>query len=398
LKAHLGTRLPSYMVPQQFVVLPALPLSPNGKVDRTALLRLASAPAVAQPGENVAPRTQLEADLVQIWQQVLGQPRIGIRDDFFDLGGQSFAAIQVMTRIEQRYGRRLPLGELLRGRTVERLARHIEEATAASPLVRMNQVDSGVPLFLVHPAGGNVLCYRDLAQRLRRPVFGLQAPALTAERHEFQSLSQLAALYVRAVRELQPHGPYHFGGWSSGGLVAFEMCRQIEESGSDVERLTMIDAPSPWNAGPVDDATLMRWFLQDLNSGRDLAELGAELAYAPALSDGLALLNKHRRATARLAPEDIDPVWRFFRDMLKASSTYTPGCVRSSIHVIKACEMSVEEFIGHPAEGTPDWGWSGFTSGEVRSTPVAGNHYTMWDAVRVERLAALLNGLEWSFE
>ena len=397
-KAHLGTRLPSYMVPQQFVVLPALPLSPNGKVDRAALMRHASAPAAAQPGASAAPRTRLEAELVQIWQQVLGVPRVGIGDDFFDLGGQSFAAIQVMTRIEQRCGQRLPLGELLRARTVERLARHMEAATASSPLVRMNQVTSGVPLFLVHPAGGNVLCYRELAQRLRRPVFGLQAPGWTAERDPFQSVGELAAVYVRVVLEVQPRGPYHFGGWSSGGLVAFEMCRQIEEAGGEVARLAMIDAPAPWNAGPVDDATLMRWFLQDLNNGRDFVEPDGKPVHASALSEGVALLNKHRHATERLALEDIQPIWQFFRALIRASTVYAPGRVRSCIHVIKAGEMAVEEFIGHPAEGMPDWGWSGFTRGRVRSTTVPGNHYTMWNPDRIDRLATLLNGLDWSVE
>ena len=390
-KAHLGTRLPSYMVPQQFVVLPALPLSPNGKVDRAALMRQASAPAAAQPGASAAPRTRLEAELVQIWQQVLGVPRVGIGDDFFDLGGQSFAAIQVMTRIEQRCGQRLPLGELLRARTVERLARHMEAATASSPLVRMNQVTSGVPLFLVHPAGGNVLCYRELAQRLRRPVFGLQAPGLDGLQRPIDDLCELAALYVGAIQADLPPGPCQLAGWSSGGLVAFEMCRQIEAAGGSVMQLTTIDAPSPWKGDPVDDSVLLQWFLQDLNLGVNVAALGAGPA-ASSLADALMVLNAHRREADQLHIDQIEPIWNVFRAMLRAGQSYEPGPVRSDILVLKATTMAVDEFAHHPAQALPDWGWTPFTTGKVTCMQIPGDHYSIFRNDGMALMSEAMNG------
>jgi yersiniabactin nonribosomal peptide synthetase len=390
LREHLGSKLPGHMVPQQFACLPQLPLSSNGKVDRAALTEGATCPAPARHQEFGSPRTALQSSLVRIWESVLEVSPIGIHDDFFGLGGHSLAAIQVMTRIAQRHGVHLPLGELLRGRTVEHLARSIEQAARWSPLVRINSIEAGTPLFLVHPAGGHVLCYQELAQRLQRPVLGLQAPGLEGDREPIEDINAMAALYVRALREAQPAGPYHLGGWSSGGLVAFEMARQLEDQGDTVAQLTLIDTPSPRPVAAVDDATLLCWFVHDMNPGlRNAAHVSAATADA-SVAQALPLINGQRRETGRLTLDQIEPIWRVFRAMVRAGCAYRAGKLQSTIVVAKASRMRVAEFADHPDQHAPDWGWSPFTHGGVRHVKVPGDHHTMWHGGGLALLSALL--------
>jgi amino acid adenylation domain-containing protein len=422
LQAHLRARLPAHMVPPQFHCLPALPLSANGKVDRAALQERAQAQAQAQalapaadaPAADDAPRTPLERQLAQIWQEVLGLPSVGVHDDFFELGGQSFAGIQVMTRIAQQLGRRLPLGELLRGRTIAHLARSIEQAARWSPLVRIREIDAGgegeaggaggaadaagaagadgagAPLFLVHPAGGNVLCYWALAQRLNRPVHGLQAAGLDGEREPLAELPAMAALYLQALREAQPQGPYHLGAWSSGGLVAFEMARQLEAAGETVRQLVLVDTPAPWPsslaATDVDESTLLRWFVQDMTPA---AAAAARTRRCDSLAEAVALIDEHRRDADPLPLAQVEPVWRVFRAMLKATQAYRGGRVRAAITVAKAAEQRVDEFARHPDRHAPDWGWSRFTDGGVQPLAVPGDHHAMWQGAGLDLLASL---------
>jgi thioesterase domain-containing protein/acyl carrier protein len=404
LQDHLHAKLPAYMVPAQLVALARLPLSPNGKVDRAVLLQQAGEPAMAPLPRQQAPRTLLEARLARIWEGVLGISGVGVHDDFFELGGQSFAAMQVMTRISQQLGRQLPLAELLRGRTIASLAEHLahgaEQAAGWSPLVCIHAAEAherAEPLFLVHPAGGNVLCYRPLAQRLRRPVFGLQAAGLDGEREALDDLPTMAALYVKALLERQPQGPYHLGGWSSGGLVAFEMARQLEEAGATVARLVLIDTPAPAPVAAVDEATLLRWFVQDIAPGISTSICaGTAASDSPrrsceSLARAVAQINQRRRDADPLTLAQAKPLWRVFCATLKACHAYRGGRMQSELFVVKANEQRVDEFAAHPDRNAPDWGWSRFTEGGVQALAVPGDHYAMWHGDGLDRLVSLLD-------
>src|SRR6185369_5543467 len=233
LRDQLRQRLPEAMLPAAFVHLAALPLSPNGKVDRKAL------PAPEQPSAEEgyrAPQTPVQEVLAGIWAAVLGVPageRVGVNRDFFDLGGHSLLAVQVMARIEHILGVRMPISALFEAPTVEQLAGLIERGTVrrSAPLARLHPGGTGKPLFLVHPVGGNVFSYVELAKKLvvNRPVYALQA---LAESNGHQpSMEELAAQYLATVREVQPEGPWLLAGWSSGAVTAYEMARQIESTG-----------------------------------------------------------------------------------------------------------------------------------------------------------------------
>jgi amino acid adenylation domain-containing protein len=405
-------KLPAYMVPSSITPLQRLPLTPNGKLDRNALLELGTRTQTEKPAFAAA-RTPLEASLVQIWQEVLEIAEISIHDDFFDLGGQSFSAVRVMTRVAQQFGKQLALSTLLEGRTIAYLAQCIESDRAWSPLVPMhleNQARAN-PCFWVHPAGGNVLCYRNLVENLAqnlarglgeglseglgRSFYGLQAPGLGGEQPALEDLFQMAQLYVEAIRKVQPRGPYLLGGWSSGGVIAFEMARQLEAAGETVQHLITLDSPAPMQHTPVDDRTLILWFLEDLNIGyrvgtvhlHEFPQTGLEAQFHTALE--LA----GQRQTLRLDMDEhhLLPIFRVFRGIIHATRNYAPSPIRANILALKASQNQVSEFIDHPDADAADWGWSRWTSGTVQSHFAPGNHYSMFYP---ENLGAMLQVLK----
>ncbi len=363
----LRDRLPAHMVPAQLEVVGQLPLTANGKVDRGALLAMLPA-ADKLPDAGLAPRTAMEAELVGIWESVLSVSPIGVRDDFFALGGHSLAAIQATGRISKRFGRRLPPGAVMQDRTVERLAQRLaQEAAQWSPLVAIRPGGQGRPLFLAHPAGGSVLCYRALASHLECPVYGLQAAGHPDEAW-MDSLEQMADTYIQALRQAQPQGPYLLGGWSSGGLIAFEMARQLEAAGEAVQSVLMFDTPAPWPQDEIDDRTLADRFARQVGLGLD-----APPGTAPAGLDS----------------EQLQTTFAIFSRIVRAARRYRAGTIAADIHLWRADEGEGEgdELEGHPAQARQDWGWQTYTRGTARGATVPGTHHTMLAQAHLPGLA-----------
>jgi amino acid adenylation domain-containing protein len=250
LREHLQQRLPDYMIPSAFVSLPELPLTRNGKLDRD---RLPEPVAVAD--SRTEPRTgardQLELHLSKLWAHALGVEAVGIHDNFFHLGGHSLLALKLMEEIERSFGRRLPLDALWygQGATVAGLADLLRmDRPAAWPmLVPIRASGRKPPLFCVHTQGGNLFHYDILAGALadERPVFGLQARGVYGSEAPRHRLEDIASDAIDAMRAAQPAGPYRIVGFSSGGITAFEMARQLERSGERVAFLGLLDTFPP---------------------------------------------------------------------------------------------------------------------------------------------------------
>ncbi len=199
----------------------------------------------------IRPRDEVEEQLAAIWEDLLQIRPIGVTDDFFDLGGHSLLAVRLAARIEERFGRSLALSDLLLGSTIEELAARIREPVGSRARLAARSISAcsgpGRPLYLVHPIGGGVLCYNDLARCLDGsvPVLGLQAAGLDGEAEPETDLVRMASRYVDALRALHPAGPYILGGWSMGGIVAFEMAVQLAAAGHDVPLVILIDCSVP---------------------------------------------------------------------------------------------------------------------------------------------------------
>jgi thioesterase domain-containing protein/2-polyprenyl-3-methyl-5-hydroxy-6-metoxy-1,4-benzoquinol methylase/acyl carrier protein len=248
-REFLQQKLPSYMIPQAFVLLDSLPLTPNGKVDRKAL------PSPDTATRNLAnsfvlPRNPIEAQLTQIWSEVLGLERIGVKDNFFELGGHSLLAVRLINCIEQTLDKKLPLTSLFQNGTIASLAQLLAQETTQlthSPLIPIQSQGNKAPFFAVHPIGGNVLCYADLARYLGtdQPFYGLQALGLQETEKPVNSIEEMATVYIEAIQTIQASGPYHLGGWSMGGVIAFEIAQQLSAQGQTVALLSLIDSYSP---------------------------------------------------------------------------------------------------------------------------------------------------------
>ena len=193
--------------------------------------------------------------LTRIWQELLGIEPISPDQNYFDLGGDSPLAVHLFSRIEQEFKVKLPLATLFDAPTIAELAAILRREAASSgwsPLVAIQTGGSRPNFFCVHGAGGNVLIYRDLARRLGsdQPFYGLQAPGLDGSCAPLTRIEEMAALYEKEIRRVQPRGPYFLGGYCMGGTIAFEIARQIEAQGERVALLALFDT-TDWSKIPL---------------------------------------------------------------------------------------------------------------------------------------------------
>ncbi|HEV3004252.1 MAG TPA: alpha/beta fold hydrolase, partial [Pirellulales bacterium] len=266
LRPWLHAQLPAAMVPSSLTLVERWPLLPNGKLDEQALLSFArldnrsettppesatadvldlvtSQVGAAQHGRN---SRELCREVGGIYQRLLNTSPVVPNDDFFELGGDSLQAMELLMLVEQRFGRRLSIAQFLGNSTVGALARLLAGARPSedATLVPLQARGTRPPLFLVHPAGGSVICYRHLARELGhdQPCYGLQSPALVAEGLAATSIEAMADRYLNDLLRARPRGPYLLVGWSLGGLVAYEMAHRLRQTGRAAPLLVLIDS------------------------------------------------------------------------------------------------------------------------------------------------------------
>ncbi len=240
IRDFLRQTLPAYMVPTSFMILPALPLTPSGKIDRKRL----PIPQILGSAEAGESYDALEASLVSIWKNVLGLEKLGIDDNFFDLGGHSLLASILVAQIDAELGYQLPLATLFRSPTIASLARGLRSARGPtfSHLIRLRP-GTGRPVFIVHGIFGNVLQLKELAEQLSttRPIYAIQARGADPRQEPHTSIAEMVEAYIGAVRDAQPNGPYALAGYSFGGLIAFEMARWLRAHDETVDLLAVFE-------------------------------------------------------------------------------------------------------------------------------------------------------------
>jgi amino acid adenylation domain-containing protein len=392
---RLADRLPLAMVPGVILTLPELPLTGNGKIDQ-ARLPDPSGPADAS---YVAPGTDTQRRLAGIWSDLLGSGagRIGIHDSFFDLGGNSLQVTQLMARITERFGVTLHPRELFASPSLGQLAARVDEGDrqpggrSVSVLVPIKPDGTRPPLFLVHAVGGSVLPYVALASLLPadQPCYGLEHAGLHGDRPDgrpedtaTQRIPQIAASYLSAIRQVQPAGPYHLGGWSFGGTVAVEMASQLRAAGEEVALVVMLDTGVPITGGPntgglitgaePDQAELLAWFTADFAGiagsdppAMDLAAL-RQLPAGQQVDATLAALESAGLTSAELRAELRNRI-RVFLGNSRAYLAYQPAPYDGRLVLLRAAD--------EPDEDAERWRVLAPESFEHYVVP--GNHYTM---------------------
>jgi thioesterase domain-containing protein/acyl carrier protein len=225
------------------------------KIQQSSVIAAAAAVAAVDTDQslqfsNHPEITQLEKTIAQLWQQVLGMPDIGLEDNFFEIGGDSLVAVQILTKLSKVVGENIPLATFVQAPTIKQLAALLdrgEEALSWSSLVPIQPQGSKPPLFCVHALGGNVLDYFLLAQHLgpEQPFYGLQAVGLDGQQAPLRRVEDMASHYVQEILTLQPVGPYFLSGYSFGAMIAFEMAQQLSAQGHEIGLLAFLDGSSP---------------------------------------------------------------------------------------------------------------------------------------------------------
>ncbi|NES46768.1 alpha/beta fold hydrolase, partial [Moorena sp. SIO2C4] len=250
LRHYLQQQLPEYMVPPSYMVLDALPLTANGKVDRKRLPTPELIGDHHSPDTYIPPRNRQELQMVKLWEEILEVQPIGVRSNFFDLGGHSLLAVRLMNRIEQDFGRSLPLATLFQAATIEQLAVILQQeqgVASLSPLVPIQPQGNQQPIFCVHPAGGTVFCYLELSHLLGsdQPFYGLQSLGQQEGQAPLTTVEEMATVYLAEIGKVQAQGPYLLMGWSFGGMVALQMAHDLLSQGEQVAFLGLLDTYAP---------------------------------------------------------------------------------------------------------------------------------------------------------
>jgi acyl-CoA synthetase (AMP-forming)/AMP-acid ligase II/thioesterase domain-containing protein/acyl carrier protein len=338
----------------------------------------------------LAPRNSLESDLAELWQEILCVHPVGIRDGFLELGGDSETAHQVAVIILEQYEVDLTGSSVQEARTIEQLATRIRQrsiAASGSPVVPIQAKGGRRPLFTVHPAGGYLFLYYRLAEYLGadQPIYGLQARGLEEGELPHASVQHMATDYVAAVRQVQPVGPFALGGWSFGGLVAYEMARQLVDQGQSVGVVTLIDPPPVARGTSVSEQQLLA-MLNDF-----IPE-----PYRPLLTELRQLpLAERRRCFVeqveiqKLVPPSIKTaqarrMYEVFEAISQAVLDYQPEPFSGKVHVLQARQQL--SALGPQ----PPHGWNSLALGGVQYDTVPGDHLTMFHEPHIQVLAEKL--------
>lgn len=335
LRQRFVKSLPAYMRPQHVVVLRALPKTPNGKIDRRALPAPDPADAPITSG-FIAPEDDLERALCAQWQRLLQRERVGVTDDFFDMGGYSLLAVRMFTELHDRHGIDIPLATLIEHPTVAGLAGVLRSAGVNAsvktwrPLVTLQQGRGGEPLFLFHAVGGNVMNYQPLLAALAadQPVYGLQSIGLDGAAKLLTSIGDMADAYLAEIRSVQPRGPYFLAGGSMGGIIALEVARKLKAEGETIALLAMFDTYGPGGGA----ALKLTWLDLDrwrLLYSRITPELIARLRRRARLRLLQVPLERLRRWVAGnpdvlVVPQEIR-IYRVERANMQALGQYRPS-------------------------------------------------------------------------
>ncbi|BCL38696.1 amino acid adenylation domain-containing protein [Nostoc sp. MS1] len=398
LRDFLKTKLPDFMIPAAFVMLETLALTPSGKVDRKALPK----PELSSFVETVAyiaPRNEVEAKLVQIWSDILHLPKIGVTDNFFAIGGDSLKTLHLTAKIEEVFNKEIPLATVLTNPVIADLAKVIQsnQPIYNTPLVSIQPQGTQQPFFCIHPAGGHVLCYFKLAHYIGndQPFYGLQAQGFYGDEEPLARVEDMASLYVKTIREFQPQGSYRLGGWSFGGVVAYEVAQQLRRQGQEVSLLAILDSYVPIlldKQKPIDDVYLVGvlsrvfggMFGQDnLVTPEEIEDLGLQekLDY---------IINKARKAG--IFPPGVERqnnrrILDVLVGTLKATYSYTRKPYPGKVTVFRAREK-------HIMAPDPTLVWvelfSVMAAEEIKIIDVPGHHYSFVLEPHIQVLAQRL--------
>jgi len=387
-RKSIEQRLPDFMHPSAYVWLSQLPKTTSGKVDRKNLPK----PDHNLAGRNdkyVAPRTNVEKIVAEIWEELMGIGKISVFDNFFTMGGHSLVAIQIMSRIEKVTGKRLPLATLFEHSTIEKLSLCliVDKPITWRSLVPIKPHGSKMPLYIVHGDGLNVFIFNNLAINMdeEQPVYGLQARGLKGIDEPLDVMEDIATNYIAEILAQNPTGPYLLAGYSFGGYIAVEMRKQMAAMGKEVKMLIMFDTDA-------EKSDYKSWYyLLPKKIKRYLPRLVSFLKSAMhhpiiTLKDGFQILSQKI-----LGPFSKRDSKNFYRQIKKindkhliAFRNYLMEPFDDKVYLYKA------KICTHYVDDTEFLGWKKYAKKGVELYEVPGDHLSMLLPQNVEEFASIL--------
>src|SRR5882724_6495470 len=402
IREFLKHQLPDYMVPGGFVVMDALPLTPNGKVDRKAL----PPPQEQNDSEpaTMPPRDVLEAKLVDMWETILDARPVGVRDNFFEIGGHSLLAERLTAQIRREFKQTIKLSTFFQQPTIEQVANLLRARTTVpsiSPLAALQAQGSLPPFFCVHSLSGDAAIFSNLARSMpaNRPFYGFQTLHPSELGDESPSIEAMAGKYVDAMITAQPQGPYHLGGYSFGCVIAFEMAQQLRERGLAVGLLVLMDGISPRavrRMGGRGDAVTFAGIVRDWARAAGVPfSLPHDEVRRLSAEEGLDYILAKVKAANLLGPEqDIDWVRRFLKGIAartRAIRSYEARMYNGTITLFRSTQADPENAKALIEAGMDvldqKRGWDKLTNQPLDLHLLPGHHATLLQSPAVEYLA-----------
>jgi len=396
LQAHLSASLPHYMVPAAYVHLDVLPLTANGKLDRRALL--APETDAYAVGRYEPPQGEMETKLAGIWMEVLKLDRVGRRDDFFSLGGNSLLTVKMVNLLEQA-GIKTSVSDVFQYPTIESLAARIAPCDAPASeneAILIRRSGTTPPLFLVHEGTGTLLYIHPLAACINEEISVYGLPAKPADEDHLQTVEGMATRMVRMIRSVQPVGPYRLAGWSFGGALAYEIATQLIGADQEIDFLGLLDTHYPSNTGeiprlykqPFDPRErLLPLIDRAINNNEELQDKFELLRSSAAAMSFEALVQKCREML--LIPKQFSGAttaqignWLArLHSLSLAYMQYSPQQLPIPVHLFRA-----------ERDGDPVLGWDAIVPDHLlKIIPVPGTHHSMMVSPNVEVLGQTLS-------
>jgi acyl transferase domain-containing protein/thioesterase domain-containing protein/D-arabinose 1-dehydrogenase-like Zn-dependent alcohol dehydrogenase len=359
----------------------------------------------------VVPRNQLEQIIAGIWQDILGFEQVGIHDDFFMLGGDSLLAVRVMAQIKNIFQVELPSATLFQNPTIAQLSQlltasnhpaintHLQKLgfhqhktrvshsfsemsnAINSVLIPIQLKGEQLPLFCVHPVGGNVLCYAALSQQLgqEHPIYGLQSLGLIEQQVTLPTIEAMASHYLEEILTVQPQGPYHLIGWSMGGIISYEIAQQLIHRGETVALLVLIDSHIPTAEDIPSQDRLLVEFIKHL-AGQSRQSLHSVLESLKgklvSLEQVFKLTQHHQLFPSELSLEQLQCLWRVFQVNMLALTQYHPQPYNGAVLSLLASE-SVAKASHTTSNGKDRVRWDTLIKGELSVHIINGDHFTL---------------------